>query len=73
MIMVNVSVVQFIEVNKVYVLFWVYDKFDVDRLVVFIVYLGEIGVLYCIIDGVVFVDFIDVVLKILYWFDQELI
>lgn len=73
MIMVNVSVVLYIENNKVYLLFWVYDKFDVDRLIVFIFYLSEVGILYSIVEGVLLVDFIVVVSKISGCLDQELI
>lgn len=73
MIMVNVSVVLMLEKYEVFVLYCVYDKFDVDWLILFISYLGEIGIFYCIIDDVEFLVFIDVVLKICGWVDEELI
>lgn len=62
--MVNVSVVFMFEKYEVFVLYCVYDKLDVDRFIVFISYLSEIGIFYCIVEDVEFVVFIDVVFKI---------
>lgn len=73
MIMLNVSVVLMLEKYEVLVLYCVYDKLDVDRFIVFISYLSEIGILYCIVEDVELVVFIDVVFKICGWVDEEFI